>query len=63
METRFCQRSSRKPLISLEDFIPLAVKAGADIHAYDDYALRVASYYGHAAAVECLLKAGAKVTR
>ena len=49
------------PLISLEDFIPLAVKSGADIHANDEYALRVASYYGHAAAVECLLKAGANV--
>jgi len=49
------------PLISLEDFIPLAVKSGADIHANDDEALQEASYYGHATVVECLLKAGADV--
>jgi hypothetical protein len=49
------------PLISLEDFIPLAVKAGADVHAWNDEALRLASYYGHVAVVECLLKAGADV--
>ena len=49
------------PLISLEDFIPLAVKAGADVHANDDIALRMASANGHAAVVECLLKAGADI--
>ena len=49
------------PLISLEDFIPLAVKAGADVHAQEDEALRWASYNGHVAVVECLLKAGADV--
>ena len=49
------------PLISLEDFIPLAEKAGADIHAQEDQALRLASRNGHVAVVECLLKAGADV--
>ena len=49
------------PLISLKDFIPLSVKAGADVHAKDDYALRWASSRGHAAVVECLLKTGAHV--
>ena len=48
-------------LISLEDFIPLAVKAGADVHAKDGYALQEASKYGHAAVVALLLKAGADV--
>ena len=49
------------PLISLEDFIPLAVKSGANVHANDDNALRRASYRGHAAVVALLLKAGAYV--
>ena len=48
-------------LISLEDFIPLAVKSGANVHANNDIALRDASYNGHAAVVELLLKAGADV--
>ena len=49
------------PLISVEDFIPLAVIASANVHANNDEALRKASSRGHAAVVECLLKAGAYV--
>ena len=44
------------PLISLEDFIPLAVKSGAHVHANNDIALRDASKYGHAAVVDLLKK-------
>jgi hypothetical protein len=48
-------------LISLEDFIPLALQAGANVHAREDIALRFASMHGHVAFVECLLKVGANV--
>ncbi len=37
------------------------LKAGVDVHARDDYALRWASRYGYEKVVELLLKAGADV--
>jgi len=42
-------------------FIELLIKAGANVHANDDEALRLASLYGHKDVVELLLKAGANV--
>ena len=45
----------------IEEAIRLAIQAGADVHAADDYALRLASESGHLPVVELLVKAGANV--
>lgn len=37
------------------------LEAGADVHAQNDYALRLASEYGHTEVLELLLEAGANV--
>ena len=41
--------------------VGLAIQAGADVHADNDYALHWASKYGHLSVVEFLVKAGANV--
>ena len=38
-----------------------AIKRGADIHSYDDQALRNASYYGHLEIVKYLVSLGANI--
>ena len=45
----------------IAEAIRVAIQAGADVHAFDDKALRFASAYGHLAVVEFLVKAGANV--
>ena len=45
----------------IEEAIRLAIQAGADVHADNDYALRMASMYGYLPVVEVLVKAGADV--
>ena len=37
------------------------IKAGADIHAQDNYALRFASYHGNLDVVKYLIRAGADI--
>ena len=43
------------------DFVEYLLAAGADVHTYDDYALRWASENGHTEVVKILLAAGADV--
>jgi len=43
------------------DVVELLLDAGADVHAWDDYALRLAAQHDHADVVELLLDAGANV--
>ena len=45
----------------IAEAVTLAIQAGADVHAYDDEALRWASEKGHLPVVEFLVKAGADV--
>ena len=44
-----------------EDWVMIALNRGADIHAFNDYALRWASQNGHTEVVKILLEAGADV--
>ena len=43
-------------VMPIAEAIRLAIQAGADVHAYNDYALRWASLNGHLAVVEVLVK-------
>ena len=45
------------------DGVRAALAAGADVHARDDAALRLAAYTGHAEVVRMLLDAGARWNR
>ena len=45
----------------IEEAVTLAIQAGADVHAKNDYALRYASMYGNLPVVKVLVKAGADV--
>jgi ankyrin repeat protein len=44
-----------------DDIISQLIKEGVNIHADEDYALRIASYFGHANVVRVLLAAGADI--
>ena len=44
-----------------EEWVIIALNTGADVHAKNDLALRLASLYGHPEVVITLLKAGADV--
>lgn len=43
------------------DIVSLLLKNGADIHVYNDYPLRMASYHGHVKIVKLLIKNGANI--
>ena len=47
------------PRVPIAQAIPDILAAGADLHAYDDYALRWAAGNGHLPVVQALLAAGA----
>jgi ankyrin repeat protein len=43
------------------DVVKLLLESGADVHAYDNGAIRMASYYGHLDVVKLLVESGADV--